>query len=286
MEDNYFFDDRWGEFLYNILSNLNHEQKSRLNDKELFMLKNDSTIKRFSTSAPLKRQMVMLTRLGYDWFFGFYPQGKQIPDLLKKAYRQHTIKETRVDVMQEMIESHVFIIDNKAVATALAMMAMNSHSDVFVINTQFLKIPSLLDHYEKTNNPLAGLLRDHNPNNVTAEFRDAMRSLDVFNEIVGEVYRAEDYVSSVLRISKLDYWILHYLFKHRNNYVTLDYLKRQIGHKYPGKAIAIRCTYLFKDRGLIDKIPKTSPVSYTIKSDGILVLGEIMNMIINRATKS
>lgn len=284
--DNYFFDDKWSELVYHILSNLNADQKTRLNGRELNLLKTDSAIKRFATTAPHRAQMVMLTRLGYDWFFGLYPVGKMLPDLMKKAYRQHTIKDTRVEVMQEMIESHVFIIDNKAVATALAMMAQNNHSDLLYINSEFLKLPRMLDQYQKTNNPLAQLLKDHNPNNVTAEYRDALRSLDMINEIVGETFRSEEFLKSVMGLTKLDYMVLHHLFRYRNNYVSLDYLKRQLASAFPSKSIPLRCNYLFKDKKLIDKLPKTAPVSYTIKADGILALGEIMNMIINRATKN
>lgn len=285
-DDNYFFDDKWCEYVYNILSNVSHEQKIKLNSRELQILKTDAAIKRFSSSAPLKQQMVMLTRLGYDWFFGFYPVGKMMPELMKKAYTQHTIKDTRTDVMQELIDSHVFVIDNKAVATALSMMAMNNHSSVFMINSEFLKLPKELAIYERSSSSLANLVKDYNPNNVTAEYREAMRSLDLFNEIVGEVFRSEDYLKTVMRITRIDFWILHYLFKHRNNYVSVDYLKRQLHEKYPLKSIAIRCNYLWKELKLIDRLPKTTNISYTIKSDGILLLGEIMNIIINRSSKS
>lgn len=285
-DDNYFFDDKWAEYVYNILSNINHEQKLRLNGRELYILKSDSSIKRFCSSGSLKQQMVLLTRLGYDWFFGFYPVGVMLPELMKKAYRQHTIKDTRTEVMQELIESHVFIIDNKAVATALSMMAMNNHSSVFMINSEFLKIPKELAIYKKSSGALSDLVKEYNPNNVAAEYREAMRSLDLFNEIVGEVMRSEDYLKTVMRINKLDYWILHYLFKYRNNYVSIDYLKRQLHEKYALKGISIRCNYLWKELKLIDKLPKTTTASYTIKSSGILLLGEIMNAIINRSTKS
>lgn len=284
--ENYFFDDKWAEFVYNILSNLNHEQKLRLNQKELYIIKNDSSIKRFSTSASAEKQMVMLTKLGYDWFFGVYPVGKFLPDVMKKAYRQHTIKDTRVEVMQELIESHVFIIDNKAVATSLAMMAQNNHSDVFVINTEFMRVPKLLEHYRKTNDPLAKLLRDNNPNNPTAAYRDALRAMDEINELIGEALQSVEYMRTVLRISQLDFLILHLLFRHRTKYVSLDYLKRQISHLYPAKSIGIRCAVLFRDSKLVDKLPKTEPISYTIKSDGILILGEIFNMILNRSRKT
>src|SRR5688572_27239064 len=102
----YFYDDKWAEMVYNILTTLTPFQKKRLNQKELFLLKSDNAIKRFSSSATLEQQMVMLTRVGYEWFFGFYPAGKDMPAVLKKAYRQHTIKDTRTEVMQEMFENH------------------------------------------------------------------------------------------------------------------------------------------------------------------------------------
>lgn len=284
-EDNYFFDDKWSEYVYNILSNVSHEQKIRLNSGELQILKTDTSMKRFASSASIKQQMVLLTRLGYDWFFGFYPVGKMLPELMHKAYNQHTIKDTRVEVMQELIDSHVFVIDNKAVATALSMMAMNNHSNLFMINSEFLKVPKELAIYERASTSLANLVKDYNPGNATAEFREALRSMDVFNEIVGEVFRMEDYLKTVMRITKLDYWILHYLFKHRNNYVSIEFLKRNLYDKYAGKSIGIRCNYLWKELKLIDKLPKTTTASYTIKSDGILLLGEIMNTIINRSSK-
>lgn len=284
--ENYFFDDKWAEFIYNILTNLTRDQKSRLNGKELHLLKTDSAIKRFATSASAERQMVMLTKLGYDWFFGIYPVGKFLPDLMKKTYRQHTIKDTRVEIMQELIENHVFVIDNKAVATSLAMMAQNNHSDVFTINTEFLRLPKLLEQLNRTKDPLARLLQDHNPNNPTAEYRDALRAMEDMNELIGEAFQSVGYMESVLKLRNIDVLILHLLFRHRHNYVTVEYMKRQIGHLYPGKSIGMRCGHLFREMKLIDKLPKTEPVSYTIKSDGILILGELFNMILNRSRKT
>lgn len=281
--ENYFFDDKWSEFIYNILVNLTYEQKLRLNGKELHLLKSDAAIKRFATSASAEQQMVLLTKLGYDWFFGVYPVGKDIPSVMKKAYRQHTIKDTRAEVIQEMIENHVFIVDNKAVALALAMMAQNSHSDMFAINSEFLRMPKLLEQYKKTNSPLAQLLQDYNPNNPSAEFKDAVKAMNEVNEIVAETFFAIQFMESVLKINVLDFSILHFLFKYRNRYVSLDYLKRQLGHIHVGKTVGMRCSYLFRELKVIDQLPKSTLPSYTIKSDGIILLGKLFNMILNRS---
>lgn len=285
IEDNYFFDDKWSELLYNILSNLNHEQKLRLSHKEQLMIQRDNAVKKFVTSGSLKQQMVLFTKIGYDWFFGLYPVGKDVPGIMQKAYKQHTIKETRVDVIQEQLDNHVFIIDNKSVAIAMAMMAMNNHSEEFLINSNFLKAPSVFEGYKKNHAVLSDLLKQYNPGNVAAVYKDTLKAMDFFNEIVGEVMNAEALIENLFRLNNLDYWILHFLFKHRNNYVSVEYIKRNIGHLFSPKAIALRCNYLWRDKGFIDKMPKTEPVSYTIKSDGILILGEIMNTIINRSIK-
>lgn len=283
-----FFDDRWSEMIYNIISKLSKDQLLMLDAKELYHVKTDTNMKRFATHGGIDAQLAMLTKLGYDFFLGLYPHKVLLPDVMRKAYSQHSLKETRHDVILEMLEKKIFLIDNKSIATALAMMAQNFHSGDYVINGNFMKLPKFIEQYQKSNDPLAQLLSEHNPNNSTAEYRDALRSLDLFNSFVGETFKAEEYMETVFKITKLDYLILYELFRFRNsgNYVSVEYLKRSLTGGAKSKAVPGRCTFLFKDRNLIDKYPAKGTPMYTIKASGILLLGDIMNLIINKATKS
>ncbi len=279
-----FANDKWSEYFFNIFSNLTHEQKLRLDASEKYLFRSEMSIRRFADQGTLEEKVVILTKLGYDWFFGLYPVGKDLPAVMKKAYRQHTIKNTRAEVIQDMIESHVFILDNKAVATALAMMGQNNHSDAFYINRHFFQLPKMLEQYELSSSKLFEFFTSQNPIKESAEFRAGLQTMDKLIGLVSQMFTVEQNADFLFKLTRLDIRILLLLFPFRNNYVSLDYLKRHLHPEYSPKAIAARCTFLFMKRNLIDKLPKTNPISYTIKSDGILILGELLNQIMRQST--
>jgi hypothetical protein len=67
------------------------------------------------------------------------------------------------------------------------------------------------------------------------------------------------------------------------NYVSVDYIKRELQSKYKPASIGNRCSYLFKERRMIDKRPASENVAtYLIGQEGINAVGMINNHLVNK----
>lgn len=276
-----FYDEKWTEMIFNLLSTLTHEQKLRLDMSELKIVSNKRGLKKFCAAGDFVRQITLLTKVGYDWFFGVYPAGKHVYPIMKKAYTQNAINNTSPEVIQEQLESRVFLIDNKSVAIALAVMSTNNHTELFDINKEFLKTPATLKYLNRKQGAISSYLKGEEQSN---EWHEVSAAMNKMREFVAEVFLLDEYMKNAWGLNKIDFLILHHLYQHQLRYVSVDYLHRML----PGissTSISYRCGLLWSKNNYIDKLPKTDPVSYTIKSDGILLVREIVHYIVNKINK-
>jgi hypothetical protein len=273
-----FYDEKWSEFIFTLLSTMGRDQKLRLSIKELRLVSKVSVLKRFCVKGDFSEQISLLTKVGYDWFVGVYPAGMQVYPLMKKAYSQFAINSTSAEVIQEQLEKRVFVIDNKSVAIALSIMSMNNHSQLFEINKEFLKIPATIKSFNRKKSSVTTLLGD---TDLAIDFKEVEKAAAYLHDLAMQVFSLEHYLNNVWGIDKTDYQILYHLHKNKDRYVSVDYLQRQLP-VCSRKSIAVRCAHLWAKKNKIEKLPKTTPVSYCIKSDGIMLLGEVANFIVNK----
>jgi hypothetical protein len=272
-----FFDPKHNQWLFDVLVNLTMEQKSKLNTRELRELRSKSTIKKFVATGNLEKKLILLTKLGVEWNILFYVPNKFSTDIIKQAYRQYAIKAS-ADTVEKMVKSKTFVLSSRDVAISLAMMNMNCHSDIWLPNIEFLKVR------QTTNEIAANISRSMSDRNLVKAFNQGYNGLRIVTNIVNEAMLLDSYLMSVYSLQQLDMVILNLLFKTPNNYVAVSYIKTELKHTYKPIVIGLRCSYLWKQKKMIDKMPAAENVSsYRITQEGILTVGAIANFIVNRA---
>jgi hypothetical protein len=274
-----FFDPKHNEWLFDVLISLSHEQKQRLNTRELRQIRNKSEIKKFVATGNLEKKLILLTKAGIEWSILFYTPTKFRTEIIKDAYRQYAIKGKPVEIIEEMVKSKTFVLSSRDVAISLAMMNLNCHSEFFIPNMEFLKVRKVSSEL------LANISRGMSEKNLNREFMVGYNGLRVVTGIMNQTMLMDSYLSSVLSLQQLDIVILNELFKNPNNYVTVDVLKRNFHGTYKPISIGLRCTYLWKQRRMLDKMPASeNKASYRITQEGILTVGQVANMIVNNSS--
>jgi hypothetical protein len=274
-----FFDPKHNEWLFDTIMNLTHEQKQRLTYRELRQIRSKTEVKRFVATGNLEKKLILLTKAGIKWNILFWHPDKFKTSIIKEAYRQYSIKGKSVQLIEDMIGSKTFVLSSRDVATSLAMMNMNCHSELFIPNMEYLKVR------QATNEMQANISRGMSDKNLNREFMVGYRGMNVVAGIINQTLLMDNYLASVLSLQPLDMVILNELFKRPNNYVSVDFLKNELKATYKPISIGLRCVYLWKQRNMLDKMPASEKVaSYRITEQGILTVGQVANMIVNNSS--
>lgn len=271
-----FFDPKHNEWLYDIFSNLNAEQKALLNNREQRLLRNKGQLKKFIATGDYDKIHILLTKLGIQWSTVYYVPDLFDPELIKKAYRQYSMKGKSVKMLDEMLRQKVFVLNDKDVATSLAMMSMTCHSSAWVCNMEFIKIR------QTTNEAMANISKGMSEKNMNAQFNQAYNGMKVIARLSNQIMLISSFLGN-LDLMPLDYIMMNYLFFHQNNYINIETIKQEFRSEYKPMSIGLRMVFLWK-KGYVDKMPaEERERRFRITASGILVLGQIYNYIVNHA---
>jgi hypothetical protein len=275
-----FFDPKHNEWLFDILMNLSQDQKARLNAAELRKIRNKTAIKQFVALGDFEKKLIMLAKVGVEFNVIFHIPDKFSKDLIKDAYRQYAIKKS-VDVIDQMMASKTFVLTSRDVAISLSMMSSACHSDVFIPNVEFMRLR------RHTTEAAANISKGMSERNLNREYNEGWQAVLLMARIYNQMLEVDTYLESVLNLQPLDLAILNILIQTPYNYVSLDAIKRQLRNAYKANSVMFRCTYLWKQRLFIDKMPAAQNVpTYRITQEGILAVGEIYNLLLNKAVNS
>lgn len=273
---NVFFDPKFNEWLYDALTNLSADQRTLLNRYEVHMLRDSAALKRFIANENLERRLSLLTKLGFEWNLSFFKTSQYFGKAVRDVYKQYTINGKSVDNVAEMIRQKVFVINSKEVALCMALMANNCHSDVYMLNPAFLA-------FKKTRTTLTKLGQGMAKSNETVRSKEFEAEAKTMSELIYQSIMCQDIILSMFNIRALDLAILLFLYRTPRNYVSMDNIKSELKTDYKPQSIGLRASYLCRERRFIDKRPSSENVnSYIIMQEGILLVGHVMNAILNR----
>lgn len=276
-----FFDIKFNEWLFNVLVNLTPDQKQYLNHAEIRLLRSPSSIKAFIANENLERQLTLLSKIGLQWNLSFFENTKIVAETVKATYRQYTMKGKTVENIEDLIKQKVFVINSRDVSISLSLMSLNCHSDVYVLNPGFLSFRASLKDGKNANISSKYLMASQSLNK---EYSAVLRGTKQLSKLCIETLRIDDYLAANFKIQLLDMTILWILYSLPYNYVSIDYIKRELVGKYKPASIGMRCSYLFRERRMIDKKPSDERVpSFIILPDGITAVGMVNNHLINRS---
>lgn len=277
---NVFFDPKFNEWLFDYIINLKADHTKNLNQYELRMIRNVTALKRFCANENLEKKLSLLSKVGLEWNVSFFPTAQIAAELVRKVYTQLSMKGKTVDFIEEMMRQKVFVLNSRDMAISMSLMSLNSHSEVYVINPAFLSFKRDIKASKSANiSTKLGMAAK----NMNVKHDEVLRGTKNLVRLTLESNRIEDYISSQFALQMLDVMILWLLYTTPYNYVSVDYIKRELGSKYKPASVGIRCAHLFRERKMIDKRPSQEDVmSYLITQEGITTIGMINNLLLNR----
>lgn len=277
---NVFYDTKLNEWLFDRLVNLTADQIKNLNHYELRLIRNRSSIKAFVANANLEKKLSLLTKVGVEWNLSFFGKDYLPGELIKKVYRQYTMKGKTVEAIDEMFSKKVFVLNSRDLAISLALMSLNCHSEAYIINPHFMAFSQATKAMKSANIRMKDAMA---AKNLNVEHNNISRETKKMARLFIEMGRLDDFLSVQFNLQLLDAMILWLLYSMPYNYVSVDYIKGELRSKYKPASVGMRCAYLFRERKMIDKKPaKENTASYLITQEGIITVGLINNQLINR----
>lgn len=272
LRKNITFDPQTNEYLFDIFSSLSPAQKAMLNDKELNYFRTGKDLKRFINFDDLDRKLSFFTKTGFDWALLFFDPQKFSMEDIKKAYRQKSVEGLEVELIDKMIREKTFVLTSKVVALGMMMMGNNAHSEVFRINRNFLRVGEDMGQLGKQ-------MAEKNRN---VEWLTSQKSLLRMTRIIMAILNIPNYLNTVHGLQLTDLAIFCVLFQRPHSFYREDAIQRKIKPLFKQVTIAGRCRKLF-DLGYLEKVPtSTTKPAFQIKAKGLLVLGDVLNRIVNQ----
>jgi hypothetical protein len=132
-------DPAFSEYVFNVMASASPEIKSKLNSRELLFFKNKITMKRFADRETLERRMLMLAQLEvpYCLLFG---QPRDFEIVNSDIYTQYNYAEKKKAIIEAMAKKKLFVLSSNDVLVGMHMAAQNSHSRVYILNYDYVKI--------------------------------------------------------------------------------------------------------------------------------------------------
>jgi hypothetical protein len=211
-----------------------------------------------------------------EWSKVYYTLENWDGELVKKAYRQYSMKGKPVELINEMIEKKTFVTGSREMALALSMLSMSCHSDTFRINSELKNAHLIQGNFVKLN--LA-------QKNINRQLEVGLATFQWVSKIICFSLGMDAYMEGKYDLQPCDVQILMLMIQHPNNWISVEYLRRQLVYKYRQAVIGSRTGYLFQKK-YIDKRPaKQDAPAYRITEAGMLVVGELVNYVLNKPIK-
>jgi hypothetical protein len=263
-----FVDIKFNEFAYAVLSSLPPEKLALMNSSERAKVTGKGALTKFLNNATEEQVYVILAKAGVECHRVFHYAEKLDAKTIQRTYRQYSLKDQALKNVEEMLENQVFVTDSRELSISLSMMSLNCHSSAYQFNTAYARYAIRGKRFEEKNlaHQYAGFYAG----------QQHVRKLLLYGLMM-------DANAKRWQLITADLIILFLMAGFPNQYVTTNYLKRMTAHKYKGSFIDKRCALLFRDKQYLDKLPakEKNRVSYRITSQGILVVGELINEAVN-----
>lgn len=268
-----FVDPKFNEFLYDVLVNLTPSQRERLSPFLAAKIRTRTAIKRFVNGESLEQKMAILTSIGFEASLLVYRPENFDPETVKKVYKQNAMNGTPVENITEMIRNKFFVVTSKDIAQALVLMNHNCHGDSYYINQDFLKVRKAVGVTKHIS---------LSEKNVARQTKDAMQAFREVCRLMLVAYGVPSYLSGKSDLRPVDMAILLILAMFPNNYVSVNFIRRNLSHSYKEAVINRTLGELMRVHKYVDRLPKSEDdKSYRITAEGLLVLGRIVNHCVN-----
>lgn len=122
------------EYLYDCLTRATYEQKKNLKLKYAKAVKNSKTAKTFAATSSWEDKAIVLSKLGIEFSFVFNLNKTRLMELYRD---KNDLKPG--ELADYLLREKIMVVTDKQVLHFLNLLASNAHSEVWMMNRDFLK---------------------------------------------------------------------------------------------------------------------------------------------------
>ncbi len=238
-ERQYFINDPdFCEFVYNCMATASTEERMNLNVGELTNFKSKSTMRRFADNESTEKRLLLLARIGIQFCVICAPKSYPVTGLLDEVVTQYKIVEKRQALTEAMAKKKVFIISSNHVLIAAHMAAQNSHSQVYVLNYDYLRFSQKLSEI-KTEKARPDLIKE------------SMAGFDLLAKISYVVGSSDIIAESICNVTKNELAILLVLYSNRHTFTSDTTIALKLNESIRSQGVSKVCTNLEKNGYLV-----------------------------------
>jgi DNA-binding MarR family transcriptional regulator len=249
------------------MMNAPREKINSLNTNELQYFRSEKTIRRFADNESLEKRILMLARLGYSYCLTMAPEGsdltvfEDIPEQFKNG--------DRLDIVRAMGEKRIFVLSSRDVLMGLHMAAQNSHSQVYVLNYDYVHLRQTIHKSRVTT------LNDNT--------RDSVEAFDELSKLVLATLSLQQGVEALIGLEEKELRVLLALLPFRSTYIGFTKVVELM--QETGRSISIGVTLdRLAKKGYLDRMKGARDVKlYTIMEKGIDAAMTFLKYIVKSA---
>ncbi len=260
----------FSQFVYHVMATTPMEVRLKLTSQEIVYFANEASMKRFSDQETLEKKLLLLAKLEVPFcvVVGKRPQVDSVTDQL---YNQYKYVQKRKALIEAMAREKVFVFSSNQVLMGLHMAAQNSHSKVYVLNYDYVRMNQKL---LKT-----GL------SSVNTDVNDAMAGFDFLSKAILLASLKLKYAQSMFGVSAFEMTILLCMLPYRNTFVNGNKIYEIMGEDVRKRGLIKVATAMEKEGFLrqftgIDE-NRNRLKSFTIAEKGINTVMEFLKYIAN-----
>ncbi len=262
----------FAEYVYFVMSTTPQEILIKLNSKELFYFKDKKIMRRFADNETLEKRLLLLAKLEVP-FCVVVGKRKNVDNVLDEIYTQYKFIEKRKALIDAMARSKVFVVSSNEVLLGLHMAAQNSHSKVYVLNYDYVK---LNQKFLET-----GI------NTVNQDANNARNAFDILSRASLFTTMKIKQAPQLCGVSEFELKILLAIFPYRNTFVNVNKLYEILDMDIRQRGLKKSCTQM-ENEGYLRVLPGLDEQSnrlktYTIAEKGIDTAMTFMKYIANNS---
>lgn len=262
----------FSEYMYFVMSTTPLENKLKLTTKELSYFKDLPTMRKFADNETLEKRMLLLAKLEipYCLVIGERPN---VETALDEIYTQFKYVEKRQALTEAMARKKIFVLSSNNVLIGLHMAAQNSHSRVYVLNYDYVKMnQKLLEAGNYT---------------VNQEVKEARNGLEILSRITLLTSLRFKESQQMFGVAPLELQILLVLYNYMNTFVSAHKLYELMNQDVRSRGIVKTTTEMAK-HGYLRVLPgfdeqRNRLKTYTLAEKGINTVMEFLKYIANNS---
>lgn len=260
-------DPNFNEFVFVCILNAPQELKNKLPLELYKHTRSVQSIKRFSDRASLEKKLVMLSYLGGAFSISIHPPGYMTKEKFKEVL-EHYLNDERLSDVDDMLSKNVFVVTDREIMAVHTIMAMNCHSETYLLNRDFSLLAAELSVGEKIKSRL------HQVEHIKAVMEDHK----LLCKLLLYTLTNPEYIDAQTGITTKEIVILLYLFINRNKYVPLKETQRFFQGVYSPTTVSSTLFALAQSAHIMRVAGK---FQYAITPLGINLFAGYVNRLVN-----